>query len=222
MSEEGAQQILPTLYGRGGAPGAVGKTGKIDRGVVGERIGFQIGPKVFDGIEFGGIRGQVFQMRRAGQNAFGDELALVSLEAIPDEDDGSAQLPLQMLEEIHRTLGIDVGVRTETKVQSDPVTGGRNAQRGNGGDLLIVLAALSKDGGLSSQTPGATHQRCHEHPGFVEEDEGRSQARGVFFTRGQSCSIQAWMRCSSRSRARRVGFCGEKPRPCSSRLTCAG
>ncbi|MDB6105310.1 MAG: hypothetical protein JWO52_5309, partial [Gammaproteobacteria bacterium] len=87
-------------------------------------------------------------------------------------------------------------------------------QRGDGGDLLIVLAPLPKHRGVPAQTPGAAHQGSHEHAGFVEENDGCIQARGVFFTRGQSCSIQAWMRSSSRSKARRVGFCGEKPNPC--------
>jgi hypothetical protein len=208
---------------------AVGRTActmsqalEIDGGIVGQRVGLEVSPEVFDRIEFRGVGRQVLQMCRAGQDAFLDELALVGLEAIPDEHDGHAQLTLQVLEEVHRSLGIDVGVRAESKVQSDPVACRRDAQCGDGGDLLIVLAALPKYRGLSSHAPGAAHQGGHEHPGFVEENEGRSQARGVFFTRGQSCSIQALMRSSSRSSARRVGFWGEKPRPCRSRLTCAG
>lgn len=157
----------------------------------------------------------------SGADAFVDELALVGLEAVPDKHDGRSQLPLQMLEEIHCELGVDVGSRVQAKVQSDPIACRRDAQRGDGGDLLIVLTPLPKHRGVPAQTPGAAHQGSHEHAGFVEENEGCIQARGVFFTRGRSCSIQAWMRSSSRSRARRVGFCGEKPNPCRTRLTCA-
>ena len=70
----------------------------------------------------------------------------------------------------------------------------------------MAATALAQHRSLSTHAPRAAHQWRHEHPGFVEENDGRSQARGVFFTRGQSCSIQARMRSSSRSTARRVGF----------------
>jgi hypothetical protein len=66
-------------------------------------------------------------MCRAGQNAFVDEFALVGLEAVPDKHDGRSQLPLQMVEEIHCELGVDVGSRVQAKVQSDPIACRRNA-----------------------------------------------------------------------------------------------
>src|SRR5579862_1419105 len=190
--------------------------------IVGERIGLQPRPEVFDRIELRSVWRQVLQMCRAGKNALIDELALMGLEAIPDEHDRRAQLSLQMFEEVQGELGVDVGSRMEPKVQGNPVARGCDAQSGDSGDLLVVLAALMKHRSLSAQAPGAPHQGGHEHAGFVEKDDGCSQACGVFFTRGQSCAIQAWMRSSSRSRERRVGFWGEKPKPCRSRLTCAG
>lgn len=144
------------------------------------------------------------------------------LKAVPDQHDGQVQLPLQMLEEVHRALSVNVGIGVQAKVQGDPVAGGRDAQGRDGGDLLQAAPTLVHHRSVAPQTPGAAHQRGHQHPGFVEENERRSQARGVFFTRGQSCSIQARMRSSSRSRARRVGLWGEKPKPCNTRLTCAG
>jgi hypothetical protein len=156
------------------------------------------------------------------QDALVDELALVSLEAIPDQHDGRLQLMLQMLEELHGTLGVDVGIRMESKVQGNPISFGQDAYCGDGRNLLKRTAALAQYRGMPAQAPGAAHQGRHEHPGFVEKDDGGSQACGVFFTRGQSCSIQARMRSSSRSTARRVGFWGEKPKPCRTRLTCAG
>jgi hypothetical protein len=206
MSEKAAQQVLPVLHAVRCASGAMSKDVKIDDRIVGERIGLEIRPQIFDGIEFGCVRREVLQMCRTGQDALVDELALVGLEAIPDEHDGGSQLPLQMLEKIHRALGIDVGVWMQPKVQSDPVACREDAQRGDGGDLLMAATALAQHRSLSTHAPRAAHQWRHEHPGFVEENDGRSQARGVFFTRGQSCSIQARMRSSSRSTARRVGF----------------
>ena len=101
MSEKAAQQILPALHGVGSAACSVGQSVKIEGGIVREGIGFQIGPQVLHGIEFGGVRRQVFQVCRTRQDALVDEFALVGLEAIPDEHDGRVQLTLQMLEEIH-------------------------------------------------------------------------------------------------------------------------
>jgi len=222
MSEETSQQILPALHGVGSAACSMGQSVKIKGGIVGEGIGFQIGPQVLHGIEFGGVRGQIFQVCRARQDALVDELALVRLEAIPDEHDGRVQLTLQMLEEIHGALSIDVGIGMQPKVQRDPIAIWQDAQRGDGRDLVLGATALAQYWRVSAHAPGAAYQRRHEHPGFVEENDARPQACGVFFTRGQSCSIQARMRSSSRSTARRVGFWGENPRPCSRRLTCAG
>ncbi len=222
MSEKASKQIFPALHGVGSTACSMGQSVKIKGGIVREGIGFQIGPQVFDGIEFGGIRRQIFQVCRTRRDALVDERALVSLEAIPDEHDGRVQLTLQMLKEIHSALSVDVGIRMQPKVQRDPIAVWQDAQRGDGRDLMLGATALAQHRRVSAQAPRAAHQRSHEHPGFVEEYDARPQARGVFFTRGQSWSIQARMRSSSRSTARRVGFWGENPKPCSRRLTCAG
>lgn len=222
MPEKASKQILPMLHGAGSAARSVSQRVKVEGRIIRQRIGFKVGPQIFDGIEFGGVGRKVFQMCRTRQDTFVDEFALVRLEAIPDQHDGCVQLMLKMLEEIHCTLGVDVGIRVEPKVQSNPIPFGQDAYCGYSRNLLKRTAALAQYRCVPTKAPGTAHQRGHEHPGFVEENDSGSQARGVFFTRGQSCSIQARMRSSSRSTARRVGFCGENPSPCRTRLTCAG
>ena len=222
MSQKASQQILPALHRVGSATCSMGQSVKIKGGIVRKGIGFQMGPQILDGVEFGGVWREIFQVCGARQDAFVDHLALMGLEAIPDQDDGRVQLTLKMFEEVHGALSVDVGIRMQPKVQRDPIAFGWDAQRGDGRNLLMAATTLPQHRGLSPHAPGAAHQWGHEHPGFVEEHDGRSQACGVFFTRGQSCSIQARMRSSSRSTARRVGFCGENPKPCSRRLTCPG
>ncbi len=209
------------LDGACGPAGACGEADQIESRVVGERIGLEIGPEVFDRIELGCVGGQVLQMRRAGRSALGDELTQMRLEAIPDQHDRAAQLALQVLEKVHHAGGVDVGVGMQAEIQRHPVAAGADAHGGDGRNFLMRARALPEYRGVSAQAPGATHERRHQQAGFVEKNQCRSQARSVFFTLGQSCSIQAWMRSSSRSTARRVGFCGEKPKPCSRRLTCA-
>lgn len=207
------------LHGTGCTACSLSQRVRVEARIVGERIGLQIGPQILDGVEFWGIGRQVFDMCRTRQDALIDECAGVGFEIVPDQDHRHAQLVLQMLKEIHGVLGIDVCIRMQPKVQGDPIPAGRDAQCGDGRDFSVTASALSKHGGVSTQTPGATHQGRHQQARFVEKDDGGSQACGVFFTRGQSFSTQVRMRCSSRSIARRVGFCGENPKPCNRRLT---
>lgn len=205
-----------------GATSTVGQMGQIDGRVVGKGIGLEVSPEVLDWIEFGGVRREVFQVSRGGRHALGDQFAQVRLEAIPDQHDRGTQLALQVLEEIKHTGAVDVGIRVQAEIQRDPIALGRDAHGGDGRDLAVRAGPLVQHWRVATQAPGATHQWRHEQPRFVDKDQCGTQAGSVFFTRGQSCSIQAWIRASSRSRARRVGFCGEKPRPCNRRLTCAG
>ena len=205
-----------------GAASTIGQMGQIDRRVVGEGIGFEVGPQVLDRVELWGVRGEVGEMGGAGRDALSDQLTQVRLEAIPNQYDRGAQLALQVFEEVQHARAVDVGIRVQTKIQRDPIAPRRDAHGGDGRDLAVRAGALAQQRGVAAQTPGSTHQWGHEQPRFVDKDQCGAQAGSVFFTRGQSCSIQARMRASSRSTARRVGFCGEKPRPCNRRLTCAG
>ncbi len=163
MSQKASQQILPALHGVGSATCSMGQSVKIKGGIVGQGIGLEVSPEVFDRVEFGSVRRQVLEMRRAGQDALVEELALVGLEAVPDEHDGGAQLPLQMLEEVHGARGIDVGIRMQPKVQRESVAGGCDAQRSDSRHLLVASPALSQEWSLPAQAPGAAHQRGHEH-----------------------------------------------------------
>lgn len=174
MLKEATQQILASLSAARSASGAMSEQLKIDDGIVGKWIGLEPTPQVFDGVELGGIGRQILQVRRVRWHAFIDERALVSREAVPDEHDGGAQLPLKMFEEVHGARGIDVGVRVQSKVQRESITCGRDAQRGDGGDLLIGTTALPQQRRVAAQTPGAAYQRRHEHAGFVDEYDGGS------------------------------------------------
>lgn len=222
MAEEAAQERRLMLDGARGAASTSGEVRQIDSWIVGEWVGFKIGPQVLDWIELWGVGREVFQMSRAGGHALGNQFAQVRLETIPDQYDGGAQLALQVFEKVQHTRTVDVGIRMQAEVQRDAIAPGCDAHGGDGRDLAMRAGALAQDGRVSAQAPGAAHQRSHHQARFVDKDQRGAQAGSVFFTRGQSCSIQAWIRASSRSTARRVGFCGENPKPCNRRLTCAG
>ena len=106
MAKEGAQEVRTALHRQSRTPSAMGESVQVEGGIVRQWVGFEPGPEVFDGIEFGGVRGQVPQVSRAGQNTLVDQLALVRLEAVPDQHDGPVQLSLQMREEVHRALDV--------------------------------------------------------------------------------------------------------------------
>ena len=93
VTGEAAQQVGLTLDRARGATSAAGETGEIEGRVVGQRIGFQVGPQIFDRIEFWGIGRQVGHVRRVGADAFVQEFGQMRLEAVPDQDDGRADLP---------------------------------------------------------------------------------------------------------------------------------
>src|SRR5260370_26172538 len=115
VRQGGAEERWLALWGVGGAARLAGEAGEIEGRSVGEQIGFEVGPQVFDRVEFGGIGREVLKMRRDGRDAFIDQLTQMSSETIPDQHHGATQLALQMLEEVHDAHGVDVVVRSEER-----------------------------------------------------------------------------------------------------------
>ena len=85
----------------------------------------------------------------------------------------------------------------------------------------IVALGVAEDRRLAPRRPGAPYGRREHEARFVGEDEMGLQPESPLFTRGQRVRFQRAMAASSRSRARRSGFCGPQPLRASSRLTWA-
>ena len=95
---------------------------------------------------------------------------------------------------------------------------GRNVQAADDRQPLAALpAALHRP--LPARCPGAAVQWLQLKARFVEEDDASFSPGSPFLIRGQSSRRHRSMAASSRSRARRRGFCGEKPKSCSNRPT---
>jgi len=139
----------------------------------------------------------------------------VSRQSIPDEDGRRTQLPVELAQKLDDECRIDVS-RVQPEKQMHGVAFRRDAQCPDDGDLLVQAGALSKHGRAAARTPAAAHERRHQQTGFVDEHQPGFQVRSVFFTRAQSTFTQRRMAFSSRSTARRVGFCGLQPNPLSS------
>ena len=112
----------------------------------------------------------------------------------------------------HGAPRVDVGVAVQAEVRAHPVPLRRDAQRADHAHFAMRAGALAHDGRCAVRRPATPDQWRRQKRGFVEEDQPGFQARGVFFTRGQSDLTQAATAVPSRSRARRAGFCGLQPR----------
>lgn len=152
-------------------------------------------------------------------NVSGHPFAAMCRQPIPHQDDRCLQCALKLMQEGDQDWGCDVGMGVEPKEEAYSVAPGMDRKRCNNADLLMRAGTLSQCGRLSTAAPAAPQQWRHQKACFVEKNKARPQARGVFFTRGQRSLIHCLMVCSSRSMARRCGFCGLQPRLCRSRPT---
>ena len=138
-----------------------------------------------------------------------DRLALVDRGVVQKDDQVAAQMAQEMAEEVADVaLANVVAVAAEVKAYM-PAHG---ADRDAGDDReAIVPVAVVDAGRLPTRCPGPPQGWDQEETRFVDEDEVRLPARCVFFTCTQRVRFQRSMRPSSRSSARRSGFCGLRP-----------
>lgn len=198
--------------------GLTGEFVDIEKGRIRQGVVLEVAPQVFDRIELGCVRRQVdgTDMGLRGEERL-DDAGTVSLQPIPDQDPGRIELAVELAQEATDRMGVEIGVGVEPEIQRHRIARGRHTQRADDGNLLVRPCSLLENGRDAARMPGTSHQRRHQQARFVDEYKMSLQARGVFFTRGQSVLAQRLMAASSRSTARRVGFCGLHPMPRSKR-----
>lgn len=141
---------------------------------------------------------------REAATEFADGFAFVGFAIVPDDDDWPAQMAKHMSQELAH-LGLLNILAVKLAIQSEPSARRTDGHRGNGGDL-VVLVAIVNDGRLPTGSPRTTDRRNQEVTGFVNKGNMGTQPRRVFFMRGQSCCFQASIAASFRWVARRSGF----------------
>lgn len=187
---------------------------------MGQGIFFEITPDVFDGIEFGGAGREIFQVEAEMTIQEGFHLSgQMGTRAVPDDQEIALQLAEQLGEKAEGSIGVDVVVGMQAKVEVEGMATGRHHQRADTRDLLIGTAALIEHGSVTAGSPGAAHPGGHQKTGFIQEHQMRLQPVGFFLMRGQSFLIQRRMARASRSTARRSGFWGLHPRARNKRHT---
>ncbi|MFH1220877.1 MAG: hypothetical protein V1694_10545 [Candidatus Eisenbacteria bacterium] len=216
--KEGAKKSLVTSDPSGVTLGSAPKLVDIEGRVVGQRVHLEVGPERLHGVELRGVGGKENRVDGATAATELGRGASMDVEAIPHEDDGRTEFSAERPDEAEKVLGHDIFVGQERKVKSHPASPGRDGERRDHRDALMGPPPLIKDGRLSHGGPGAAHQWGHEKPALIQEDERGFQPPGVFFIRGHWDCTQPRIAGSSRSRARRSGFWGLKPRDRSRRL----
>ena len=137
---------------------------------------------------------------------------------VPHDEDRVAELTPELTKEAQQVVGDDVLFGQEAKIKSHLAFLGRDGNSCDHRDALMGTCPLIEDGGLSNRRPCATQEGSHEEAALIEKDKSGFQSPGVFFTRGHWSRTQLRIATSSRSRARRSGFWGLKPRERRRRL----
>ena len=197
-----------------GAADALLEDFQVGRALSGEGVLFHPCPQPLVGIEFWGVSGQtvhpqarvVFEQRRPGL------FRAVGIQPVPEQED-RAWNPVQQVTDEGDDLGAGDGAPDQTQVGVRVRGDGRD-----GGQLRPVEAVIEK-GRLASRRPSLAGRGQQREAALVEKDQRSLQALGFFFKRGQVCFTQRWMAASSRSRARRAGFCQLQPKRGSRRQT---
>lgn len=219
MADEAAQERGAGGDGEERPLGVPIQRGGVFGSEVSERVSFGMRPDELDGIELRGITGEQMNMdtlAMAGEPG-GGRASAVGREPVPDEIEWAVQMAAERFEEMADRFAVVIGIGQEAEVAAHAVSMWRNRERGNDRHLAPRTPALDEDRGLAARRPTAPHERGHQEPRFIAEEESRPAAGSVFFTRGHSCLSQRRIAASSRSSARRAGFCALHPRLCSNR-----
>lgn len=219
MFDEGAQQRLIVADCEGGKLGLVEQLVELAGCEIRQGIGLGVTPDQLHGIEFGGVRWQQVSAHAVAvaHQPSGDGFADMSAQSIPNQSDRYAQRTAQLPHKCEDRFAVEIGIGQQPEVGTHAAAPRRDHQGTDHRNLAPRTAALHQHGGMAAGRPSAPHQRRHQEPSFVDEDDRRAPAGGVFFTCGQRLCTQRRIAGSSRSKARRAGFCELQSKSCSSR-----
>ncbi len=175
-------------------------------GVVGQRVELQVRPDTFGRVQFGRIgREEVrVEIRVSGEKGL-HPTRLVWTKAVPEQDDGSGHMVVQLVQEMCDPSCVYVGVGVEPEAETDAIGLRRYRDRSDERDLGMGPGALTQDRRAALRRPRAPDEGRHQHAGFVKENQMRLQAVEFFLMRGHSILIHRRMASSSRSMARLSG-----------------
>ena len=194
MLDESSEQGIHALDVTAVAASGEGQGEQVTKGCIGEGVGFQVRPKVFGRIEFGGIGREEdrMQARRACNEVLGLGRA-VRVETIPQQNDVAGEVAQQLAQEGNDFRAADVRRRMKAEIEVEPISAGGHANGRHHGDLLMMTGAMTQDRCLPTRAPGSAQDGSHQDAAFIEENKMGVQPAGFFLARGQSVRIQFWI-----------------------------
>ncbi len=220
MINESAKKILLALNTAATSSGIIGQLLHIVRREVGQRLLFKPTPKVFNGIKFRGVRRKEADVNtRCLADKLTNLFSSMRHEAVPDDEGGGFELPVQLAKECPHMSGIEVTVRKESEIKLYMVSSRGDTQRRYCRNFLVRASSLRQERCIPTRRPGSANDGSHKQAAFVYEDNKGFEPRRFFLMRGHSSFIQRLISFSSRSLAIRWGFCGVHPSKCRSLLT---
>ena len=146
------------------------------------RIFIDLGPNIFLRVQLGSRHGKVKHMQTfLFRHKFLNHLALVDRMAVNDQHQGSGYNPQKLFQKgdhLFTGQSMPVGLNTEPY----PSALGRNQQRTQKIETLIVSDAGPLAGGLASSGPGAFERRDQREAAFIFQNEGRAQLATLFLS----------------------------------------
>lgn len=212
MINESSKKVLLALNAATSPSGIIGQLLQIIRREVGQRLLFKPSPQVFHWIKFRGIR-----WKETDMNTWRPAKKLMNLfssmrqEAIPDDEGGGFELPMQLTKEVSNIRGIEVVAWKKSEIKPYAFSIRSDTQRRYCRNFLVRASSLKQDRGIPPRRPGSTHDGRHKQTTFVYEDNIGFKPRCFFLMRGHSSFIQRLISFSSRSLATRWGLCGVQP-----------
>src|SRR5262245_18890 len=175
---------------------------------VGQLPALEVGPEPLGRVQLRRVAGQPPHFEPV--LLLGQELlhrpAPVRGQPVPQEDHLlAAEVATQLANELDQRRVVVVafaGLEVEPTPAAVPAVGERHGHR----DLLPV-EGMAEDRGLAPGCPGPPDNGRQRGSRLVREDDPGPLPAGTFFTAGHSSRTQRWIPSSSRSMARRAGFC---------------
>lgn len=207
MSKEGAFEQVSFSGAIDGGDDRLLQMLDVIRNEVGQVGILGVVPNHLNGIEIRSIAGQPFhfQPRYVGflEQAHGLAMRIVPIQ---DQDELAPQMAVDQVEKGDDVIEADVVLmQLEVHTQTTPL--GRHGEGGDDREPVMAIPAIL-DRCLPLRCPGTSHDGLKHEAAFVDYDDAPSFSLGFFLIRGQSSLRHCWMASSSRSRARRSGFCG--------------
>ena len=175
-----------------------------------------IAPDVFDRVEFRRIGGQALQMDAPVllRDIFPDQPAAMRRQAVPDDREPSAEVLLEMFEELYHLRGLDTaGKESEIEIPNGDACDGRKT---------VPVEGILQHWSLPSRSPSSDSMRPLAQSAFVHKNYGSALLEGFFLISGQRTRFHCNIAGSSRCVARPTGRWQLQPSERKIRQTCPG